>query len=82
MIQLIDYLKTHSQGAKYFGLLLVGIILVWSIAGVDYHHAHSWAEKHIPWFWSLFTIGSAAVLIFVAKLVSKNTEASEDYYDK
>ncbi len=82
MIKLIEYLKTHQQGAKWGGLLLIGIILVWSIAGVDNHHAHTWAEKHIPWFWSIFALISAAVLIFVARLISKNTEASEDYYDK
>lgn len=82
MIKLIDYIKAHPQGAKWSGLLLVGIILVWSIAGVDNHHAHTWAEKYIPWFWSLFALASAATLIFVAKQASKNTEASEDYYDK
>lgn len=82
MIKLIDYFKTHQQGTKWSGFLLVAIILVWSIAGVDNHHAHTWAEKHIPWFWSLFTLTSATILIFVAKLASKNTEADEDYYDK
>jgi len=82
MIQLIEYIKRHAQGAKFFAILTVAIIMVWSVAGVDNHHAHTWAEKHIPWFWTFFGLLSALVLIFFAKLVSKNVEASEDYYDK
>ena len=33
---------------------------------VDNLHAHTWAERHVPFFWSFFGFGAAAVIIGVA----------------
>ena len=82
MIQLIESIKKQSQGWTIISLIAVAIMLLWSAVGVDLHHAHTWAEQHIPWFWSLFTLISAVVLIYVAGFIGKNIQTREDYYDK
>ena len=82
MIHFIDFLKERSQGCIIFSLIIVAIMLLWTVVGVDTHHAHTWAEKQIPLFWSLFTVVSAVVLIFVAGFVGKNIETRENYYDE
>lgn len=82
MIQLIDFIKKHSKNVKIGALILSGIILLWSVVGVDTHHAHTWAEKHIPCFWSLFTLLAAIVVIGLANFVGKIIQTREDYYDK
>lgn len=82
MKQLIESIENNIGALKTTGYIALCILLVWSVLGVDLHHAHTWAEQHVPWFWSLFTLLSAVVLIFFAGWVSKNIQTSEDYYDK
>jgi hypothetical protein len=49
---------------------------------VDTSHAHTWVEKHIPGFWSIFGLVSCTVLIFFGRwLASAGIEREEDYYD-
>ena len=82
MIQIISFLKTHAQGVKISALILSGIILLWTVLGVDTHHAHTWPEKHIPLFWSCFTLLAAIVVIYLANFIGKIIQTREDYYDK
>ena len=82
IIQIIDYLKEHATAVKNSCYIGVAIMLIWSVLGVDNHHAHTWAEKHIPGFWSLFGIGASVVLIFFARWFGKSgIMTREDYYD-
>ncbi|MBP8037571.1 MAG: hypothetical protein GX835_06845 [Desulfobulbaceae bacterium] len=39
---------------------------------VDNHHAHTWAERHVPFFWSFFGFGAAAVIIGVARWLGRS----------
>ena len=39
---------------------------------VDNHHAHTWAERHVPCFWSVFGFGAAAVIIGVARWLGRS----------
>ena len=81
MIHVIDFISQKRKGAvMVLVALFIGIVL-WSFT-VDTSHAHTWAEKHIPGFWSLFGIGSCTVLIFVSRWFSKSgISREEDYYD-
>ncbi len=38
---------------------------------VDNDHAHTWAERHVPGFWSVFGFGAAAVIIGVARWLGR-----------
>ena len=82
MTRLLDYFMENGRVLRF---LLYGIafaILVWSMT-VDTSHAHTWAEKYIPGFWSLFGFISCVVLIFVSGWLAKAGLSREDsYYDE
>lgn len=81
MIQIIDFILEKRKIAAVSLVVLIFGIFLWSLL-VDTSHAHTWAEKHIPGFWSLFGIGSCIVLIFVARWFSSaGISKGEDYYD-
>lgn len=81
IVQFIDYLRNRLKAVTNFFLGGIAAIAIWSLT-VDLHHAHTWAEKHIPFFWGLFGLTSAIVIIFFALWVGKaGVEAREDYYD-
>ncbi len=81
MIQFIDFIaKRPKLATAVLVVVMIGIFL-WSLS-VDTSHAHTWAEKYIPGFWSLFGIVSCIVLIFVARWFSSaGISKEEDYYD-
>jgi len=82
IIKIIDYLKERPKTVRVSSYIGIGILLIWSITGVDTHHAHTWAEMHIPGFWSLFGLGACIVLIFFARWFGKSgIMTREDYYD-
>ena len=82
IVNLIDYLKERLQTVKVLGAIAAAVMLVWTIAGVDTHHAHTWMEAHIPGFWAIFTLLSCVVLIaFVLWFGKSGIMTREDYYD-
>lgn len=81
MIRLIDYLKQQQPTARYLFYGVIAGVLILSLV-VDTSHAHTWMEKYIPGFWSIFAIASCIVLIFFARwLASAGIEREEGYYD-
>lgn len=82
MTRLVDYLKERQRGLRYFIYCAAGAILIASLL-VDTSHAHTWMEKYIPGFWSIFAIVSCIVLIFFARwFAAAGIEREEDYYDR
>lgn len=81
MTQLIDFIIDKRKNVSTFVVVFIIGIFLWSLS-VDTSHAHTWAEKHIPGFWSLFGIISCIILIFVARWFSRaGISRGEDYYD-
>lgn len=81
MIRFIDYLKARQRGLRYLFYGLISAIVIWSVT-IDTSHAHTWLEKHIPGFWSIFALVSVIVLIFFARWLARaGVEQEEDYYD-
>ena len=82
IVQFIDFLKDRLQTVRVLFYILIAVMLVWTVLGVDTHHAHTWMEAHIPGFWSIFTILSCFVLIYFARWFGKSgIMTREDYYD-
>ncbi len=82
IIRLIEYLRQRIKMVIWccYGLLLV---IVHFAFAVDRYYAHSWAERYIPIFWSLFGFGAAVIVIFVARWFGRaGIYISSDYYDK
>lgn len=82
MITLIDYLQARLKVVIWtcYGILV--FIAVFA-AMVDRSHAHSWVEKNIPFFWSIFGLVAAAAIIGIARWYGRSgIQTREDYYDK
>ncbi len=83
IIDLIEYIKEHRSKVQVTCCIVGAVLLVWSFTAVDTSHAHTWAEKYIPGFWSLFGFISCIVLIFFTKWFGNSgVQTREDYYDK
>jgi hypothetical protein len=81
IVNFIDYLRNRLQTVIYCCYGGITFIVIWSLT-VDTSHAHTLVEKMIPGFWSLFGLGSCAVIIMVARLLGKSgIMTREDYYD-
>ena len=81
ILQFIEFLRDRLKLVIIGCYITLGLVVVWSLS-VDTSHAHTWAEKMIPGFWAFFGLGSCAIIIFVARLVSKvGIMTREDYYD-
>jgi hypothetical protein len=82
IVNFIDFLKERLQAVKMCCYIAIAVMLVWSVVGVDTHHAHTWMEAYIPGFWSFFGIVSCLVLIYFARWFGKSgIMTREDYYD-
>jgi hypothetical protein len=82
IVDFIDFLKERLQTVKICCYILTAAMLIWTVVGVDTHHAHTWLEAHIPGFWSLFALLSCVVLIFFARWFGRSGIITrEDYYD-
>lgn len=83
IIDLIEYLIKHRSKVLVALVITGGVLLIWSFTAVDTSHAHTWAEKYIPGFWSLFGLISCIVLIFFTSWFGNSgVQTREDYYDK
>lgn len=81
MIRLIDYLRARPQALKLGCYIVLGLVLCYSLY-VDKSHAHTWVEKHVPFFWSLFGFCAAGAIIGIAHWYGRSGIMTRtDYYD-
>lgn len=81
MTNLIASLQAHLKTVVVVCFVLLGLV-AGSALLVDTHHAHTWVEQHMPFFWSFFGFCAAAVIIGVARWLGRSgIQVSIDYYD-
>ncbi len=82
MIDLNAAFREYNKIAIVLFLILLGLIAGGSLI-VDTHHAHSWGEKYIPFFWSMFAFIAAAAIIRIASWFGKTgIQVPTDFYDR
>jgi uncharacterized membrane protein len=64
IVSFIDWLKQWPRTVRVLSLLAAAAIVIWSLAAVDTHHAHTWVEQHIPAFWAIFGFVAAVGVFF------------------
>jgi len=83
IVKLIDFLRDRLRQVIRFSYCVLALLMAVDIFFVDKHHAHTWAEKHIPAFWSLFGFLACVIIIIVSKWYGHlGIMTREDYYDK
>ncbi len=82
IVELIDYLRDRMPSVIKGCYLVLGILVAIDLLFVDKHHAHTWFEKHIPGFWSLFGFVACVLIIIISKWFGhQGIMTREDYYD-
>jgi len=82
MTALIAYLQARLKIVVTVCFVLLAVIAGASLA-IDTHHAHTWAEQHVPFFWSVFGFAAAAVIIAAARWFGRSgIQAPTDFYDR
>lgn len=82
MNNLITYLRERLPSVVGTCNGILALVLAFSLT-VDTGHAHTWVEKHIPFFWSFFGFGAAAAVIGIARWYGHSGIMTRpDYYDR
>jgi predicted tellurium resistance membrane protein TerC len=82
MTTLIATLQARVKTVVAVCFALLAVVAVASLL-IDTHHAHTWAEQHVPFFWSLFGFAAAAAIIGVARWFGRSgIQAPADAYDR
>jgi predicted tellurium resistance membrane protein TerC len=82
MTTLIEYLQARLKIVAVICCVLLAVIAGGSLL-VDTHHAHTWAEQHVPAFWSLFGFAAAAIIIGAARWFGgSGIQAPTDFYER
>ena len=82
IVNFIDYLKARPRIAGLYCCIGIAAIVIWSLT-VDMEEAHTWVERNIPAFWSLFGLAACTIIIFFSRWFGKaGIKIREDYYDK
>lgn len=81
MNKLIDYLRERLANVVWICYGILALVLAFSLT-VDTSHAHTSVEK-LPFFWSVFGFGAAAVIIGFARWFGHSGIMTRpDYYDQ
>lgn len=83
LLALIEFLRARLKAVIWCCYGLLGLIAVLDYVLVDKEHAHTWAERHFPAFWSVFGFIACTLIIFLSKWYGKaGIMTREDYYDE
>ena len=62
MTHLIAFLQANEKSVRAVCWALLAVFAGATLF-VDNHHAHTWVERHVPFFWSFFGFGAAALTL-------------------
>jgi hypothetical protein len=86
LLRFIEFLRRHLKTVVRLCLVLLAALVVIDAipALVDKHDkVHTWAEAHLPGFWSLFGVVGCVLLILLSKAFGRaGIMQREDYYDE
>jgi hypothetical protein len=82
MTNFIEMLRNHLTTVVVICLALLAVISGLSLL-IDKGHAHSWAEQHLPFFWSIFGFAAAAAIIGITRVLRRaGIQAPTNFYDR
>lgn len=82
LVKLIDFLRDRLRAVIWLSYAVLALLVLNDIFFVDKSHAHTWAEKHIWGFWSIFGFVACVLIIVVSKWYGHlGIMTREDYYD-
>ena len=83
LVKLIDFFRDRLKTVIRVSYVGLALLVVADVLLVDKSHAHTWAEKYIPGFWSIFGFVACVLIIILSKWYGHlGIMTREDYYDK
>jgi succinate dehydrogenase hydrophobic anchor subunit len=82
LVKLIDFFRDRLRAVIYVSYGVLAFLVILDIVAVDKTHAHTWMEKYIPGWWSLFGFVACVLIIILSKWYGHlGIMTREDYYD-
>lgn len=82
LVKLIDYLRDRLPAVIRLCYGVLALLVVIDLIWVDKSHAHTWMEKYIPGWWSIFGFIACTLIIILSKWYGHlGIMTREDYYD-
>ena len=71
MTAFIALLRDNPRTVRTICAVALACIALASLL-IDTHHAHTWVEQHVPFFWSLFAFGGSAAIIGLTRWLGRS----------
>jgi succinate dehydrogenase hydrophobic anchor subunit len=82
IVQFIDFFRDRLKATIYGCYVVLALLVFYDIFFVDKSHAHTWMEKLIPGWWSIFGFVACVLIIILSKWYGhQGIMTREDYYD-
>lgn len=82
IVRFIDFFRDRLRATINGCYVVLAFLVLIDIILVDKSHAHTWMEKLIPGWWSLYGFVACVLIIFVSKWFGHlGIMTREDYYD-
>ncbi|MFC1524481.1 hypothetical protein ACFL6N_06790 [Thermodesulfobacteriota bacterium] len=82
IVQLIDFFRDRLNTVIKVCYGVLAALVVIDLILVDKSHAHTWMEKLIPGWWSIYGFVACVLIIIVSKWFGHlGIMTREDYYD-
>ena len=82
LVKLIEFLRNRLKAVRLACIAVLVLLAAASILFVSKEEAHTWAEKHVPAFWSVFGFVACVVIIIASKWFGHaGIMVREDYYE-
>ena len=82
IVEFIDFFRDRLKATIYACYGVLGFLVFYDIFILDKSHAHTWMEKLIPGWWSIFGFVACVLIIILSKWYGhQGIMTREDYYD-
>lgn len=71
MMTWIASLRANAGAVKAISAVALACLALGSLL-IDTHHAHTWVEQHVPFFWSLFAFAGSAALVGLTRWLGRS----------
>lgn len=83
LAKLIEYLRNRLKAVVWVCCGVLALLVVLDCFLVDKEPAHTWVERHIPAWWSIFGFVACALIVILSKWYGHaGIMTREDYYDQ
>ena len=81
LAKLIEFLRDRLKTVVWVCIGVLALLILADVFFVSKEHAHTWAERYIPAFWSLFGFIGCALIVILSKWYGHaGIMTREDYY--